>query len=1055
MQSPLNREQRIRVFEEFEQRLVMTANAVSELGLPETIDPQVVVEEIERQAEYTTLGHIDSQPEVSHVHQEFGFRGAGQTVAVIDSGIAWDHYALGGGFGENHRVVGGWDFAENDANPYDDGPAGYHGTHVAGIIGSDEATNSGVSPDVDLVALRVFDDAGNGNLEWVEDALRWVHENRNSFENPITTVNLSLGTDWNADTVPEWGTLEDEFAQLEADGIFISVAAGNAYESHLSNGLSYPAVSEHVVPVASHGSDGQLSDFSQRDDGVLVAPGDAIRSTVPDHLLGGSNRDRFLSSSGTSMAAPYVAGASAVLREANEFMGNLNIDQDLLYQQFRDSADRLFDAKSNSYFYRINLDAAIEQVVQDTVGDSWLNAKQIQLGDNTQIEGTIGSKSDIDVYSFRATQTGTYSLTIDTTHDLDAAFTLKDGSATVQGNVVKFSVVAGENYQFAIETNSGIGHFELHSSFTNGFDSVYLGTVDQAHFQRAVQSEEMLRVTAANDGFVTFQAHSSSPVTMEIYDSQSNLVGTKVLGSEQARINGFGQAGDDFYVKLVGDDALVHLTVTNQVGLRNGELSIVGTRGNDQIDFVANEQIRLRVNGVDYLLDTAAIDSVRVLGGAGNDQIYVGLHGTHDQVQLLPTAMKVSNSNFEFQANGMETIEAHLGSGYDHVFLFDSAGDDEMRATDQWATMRGEGYNNKVSGFERLAARAYGGQDNVFLYGSEANERFSFHDGNSYMGTQSVVVTAVDFEQTRIDGRGGQDVVNLRGSAEADQFELSGKSGSVLAQKFEAWVQNISRINAMGESNDSIHLRDTAGDDAFDSQGNSASMYGDDYRIWSRGFASITATASTGNDVAQIVDTAGNDTFYAWTGLTRLINSHLSVTAEGFDRVNAIANQGGFDTARLVGTNRNDTVIADTESVSVKDGFDKTTRAVGFEQVTFDGRQGADRAYLEGSSGNESFVVEDAKVRFEAAMQELGLENVESSSFDGKGGIDEAIFGDFEELDLLAAVGDKAVAYLENHTATAVDIDLLEATSRSGGAADYDIEAVDYLYMLKGEWSPG
>ena len=63
----------------------------------------------------------------------------------------------------------------------------------------------GVAPDVDLVGLRVFDDQGNGYFNWVEQALRWVHNNRNAFDNPITTVNLSLGTDWNASTLPQVG----------------------------------------------------------------------------------------------------------------------------------------------------------------------------------------------------------------------------------------------------------------------------------------------------------------------------------------------------------------------------------------------------------------------------------------------------------------------------------------------------------------------------------------------------------------------------------------------------------------------------------------------------------------------------------------------------------------------------------------------------------------------------------------------------------------------------------------------------------------------------------
>src|SRR5689334_12870887 len=53
---------------------------------------------------------------LSTVQTAFGLTGIGQTVAVIDSGIAYDHPALGGGFGTSYRVVGGWDFTEeNDA----------------------------------------------------------------------------------------------------------------------------------------------------------------------------------------------------------------------------------------------------------------------------------------------------------------------------------------------------------------------------------------------------------------------------------------------------------------------------------------------------------------------------------------------------------------------------------------------------------------------------------------------------------------------------------------------------------------------------------------------------------------------------------------------------------------------------------------------------------------------------------------------------------------------------------------------------------------------------
>ncbi len=76
-----------------------------------------------------TLYSAHNTTGLNSVVANYGFTGIGQTVAVIDSGIAYDHFALGGGFGSNYRVVGGWDFTgENDANPYDDGPSGSHGT---------------------------------------------------------------------------------------------------------------------------------------------------------------------------------------------------------------------------------------------------------------------------------------------------------------------------------------------------------------------------------------------------------------------------------------------------------------------------------------------------------------------------------------------------------------------------------------------------------------------------------------------------------------------------------------------------------------------------------------------------------------------------------------------------------------------------------------------------------------------------------------------------------------------------------------------------------------
>ena len=290
--------------------------------------------------------------------------GAGQTVVVIDSGIAYDHGALGGGFGPNHRVVGGWDFAENDADPYDDGPMGSHGTHIAGIIASTHETARGLAPGADLVALRVFDDDGNSDLAWIEQALDWVHDHRHAFQSPITTVNLSIGMRWNGASVPNWTTIEDELAILEADGIFTAVAAGNGFAEQQIVGLNYPAASLFVVPVMSVDADGQLSSFSQRHERAIAAPGRQIRGTVPDYAGNFNYRtDDFAIYTGTSMAAPYVAAASVLVRQAMHRAGQSAINQDAIESVMRNTADTVFDPITGQSYLRLNLARAVDTIL--------------------------------------------------------------------------------------------------------------------------------------------------------------------------------------------------------------------------------------------------------------------------------------------------------------------------------------------------------------------------------------------------------------------------------------------------------------------------------------------------------------------------------------------------------------------------------------------------------------------------------------------------------------------------------------------------------------------
>ena len=452
-------------FESLETRTVRSVNPIvppiseAVFSAPDTTEIEVA----STANQVSAAGQLVQPHAVASVESYYGLSGYGQTVAVIDTGIAWDQQALGGGLGSSYRVVGGWDFAESDADPYDGGSRASHGTHVAGIIGSDDLVHRGIAPGSDLVGLRVFDDHGNGSFAWIESALAWVHQHRLDYEFPITTVNISVGTNWNdAASTPYWSTLEDEFAQLHTDGIFVAVSAGNSFRSYNTAGLSYPASSPYVVPVASVGGS-SLASYSQRHDRVLAAPGQNISSTVPDHKGNNDGIDNdFRRMSGTSMASPYVAGASAVLREAMLLAGRTDVDQDDLYFHFRDTADMVYDSVTRANYHRINLDRAIEQIMPpDEAGGSTDPNQLHSLKQETAVQGMLTSLADQDYYSFVASESGKAELHFDWLgHERDQPQFTWNGQSLGEGASVVY-LAAGQTYTFGVTQPQSIGRYEI------------------------------------------------------------------------------------------------------------------------------------------------------------------------------------------------------------------------------------------------------------------------------------------------------------------------------------------------------------------------------------------------------------------------------------------------------------------------------------------------------------------------------------------------------------------------------------------------------------------
>ncbi|NUR70184.1 MAG: S8 family serine peptidase [Hamadaea sp.] len=168
--------------------------------------------------------------------------GTGVTVAVIDSGVDYSHPDLGGGFGPGHKVVGGYDYVNDDADPMDDNG---HGTHVAGIIAGKAAAPggiTGVAPGARLLAYKVMNDQGFGETEDIVAAIEAASDPANP--NRADVINMSLGG--YADGLDPLGLAA---SAASAAGIVVVAAAGNDGPGAMSVGS--PAAADGVIAVGA------------------------------------------------------------------------------------------------------------------------------------------------------------------------------------------------------------------------------------------------------------------------------------------------------------------------------------------------------------------------------------------------------------------------------------------------------------------------------------------------------------------------------------------------------------------------------------------------------------------------------------------------------------------------------------------------------------------------------------------------------------------------------------------------------------------------------------
>jgi subtilisin len=287
-----------------------------------------------------------------------GYTGQGVVVAVIDTGVDYNHDDLKNNIWTNTKEIAGngidddgngyaddvygWNFDNNSSNTLDDNG---HGTHVSGSIAGENNGYgvTGIAYNAKIMPIKALNDSGSGSYNAIANGIYYA------VDNGANVINLSLGGSYSS------RSLKSAVEYASSKGVTVVMAAGNDGDSSPDYPASY--ANKSGIAVGAVDQNNKIADFSNRAGNnqlaYVTAPGVKVYSSLPGNQYGAY--------SGTSMATPHVAGVVALMLSANRSLTDAQVRQIIT-----ETAVNSTQAATSSF----NTSSLVNQAIAEMVGNN-------------------------------------------------------------------------------------------------------------------------------------------------------------------------------------------------------------------------------------------------------------------------------------------------------------------------------------------------------------------------------------------------------------------------------------------------------------------------------------------------------------------------------------------------------------------------------------------------------------------------------------------------------------------------------------------------------------